>query len=140
MTCKHQPGDPNCSSTSPEQRRRFYKERLKELPLDPTPATPDAANYTIEEMERIGPHVVLRVQYPNCKKCAYEGNKVMVFLDVTEKDLLRWRIIDPHFRAPPIPPEDKTQAPSPAARFPASIDGWADAIIYASGKVKKGAP
>lgn len=122
MVCRHQPGDPNCSST-----RRAYAS---------TPVTPDSRNYEIEEVERIGLHLVMKVRYPNCSQCSYEGNKVMVFLNVSEKDVLRWREIDPHFR------DNETsfpgKAPSPAARFPPSKEGWADAVSYARGKDFRG--
>ena len=69
--------------------------------------------------------MVLKVKYPSCKNCSYEGIKVMVFLDTTALDALRWKRIDPHF---------KDKAPSPAARFPASDEGWNDALAYAANK------
>jgi hypothetical protein len=75
----------------------------------------------------------MKVLYPNCSKCAYEGNKVMVFLNVNEVDVLRWRKIDPHFRDPKTSRSSK-EAPPPAARFPASKEGWADALAYANSK------
>lgn len=96
-------------------------------------STPDADNYQIEDSIRVGPHVCLKIKYPNCYACAFEGTKVLVYLDVTEAAILRWRKIDPHFREAPktmIP----TSAPSPAARFPASAEGWQDAIEYARSK------
>lgn len=94
---------------------------------------PDKKNYSIVDVERVGPHVVLKVFYPNCSACSYEGNKVMVFLNILEKDILKWREIDPHFRGPT---KIATEAPSPAARFPANAEGWSDAIAYAHGKIK----
>lgn len=95
--------------------------------------TPDSSNYRIEEAERIGSHLVVRVRYPSCSRCEFDGNKVMVFLNVTEMQVIRWRRIDPHFRPPEKSPLD-TEAPSPAARFPATREGWADAVSYARGK------
>lgn len=101
--------------------------------------TPDASNYEIQEVSEVGTHLVLKVKYPNCASCAYEGNKVMVFLNVKAIDAMKWKKIDPHFRAPPkvgssYPNITSREAPSPAARFPGSADGWADAIAYAMGK------
>lgn len=96
--------------------------------------TPDAEKFEIEEVERVGEHLVLKVRYPNCRKCAYEGNKVMVFLGVSEGQALKWKKIDPHFRDPSRPVSAR-EAPAPAARFPASKEGWADALVYARGKV-----
>ena len=77
----------------------------------------------------MGAHLVMKVKYPNCALCAYEGQKVMVFLNVTEAQVLKWRRIDPHFRATKALPQE---APSPAARFPASQEGWRDALDYAA--------
>lgn len=123
--CRHRSGDPNCGSSHPF------------TPSSPVKSSdsPDASNYEVEEIERVGPHVVMKVRYPNCKSCAFEGNKVMVFLNVTEKDILRWRKIDPHFRAP-VNYIGGKEAPSPAARFPATDEGWGDAVAYATRKDK----
>ena len=72
----------------------------------------------------------------------------MVFLNTTELDVLRWKEIDPHFR--PQKEEgtqyakgalkDPKKAPSPAARFPASDEGWKDAIEYTRTKSSIGKP
>ncbi len=121
MTCRHGPGDPNCSSYRPVA-----------TPVG-TPTTPDAEKYTVECVEPVGPHMVMMVKYPNCSRCSYEGNKVMVWLNVSLLDVVKWRKIDPHFVDPKTsrPP---TEAPGPAARFPASDVGWCDALNYARSK------
>ena len=54
----------------------------------------------------------------------------MVFLNVTESQAMKWRRIDPHFR-PTKAALKPTEAPGPAARFPATLEGWEDAIQYA---------
>lgn len=145
MTCRHQAGDPNCSShpnnvsqrayeSAAEDRKRTHAEherQLKEL-RGQIPASPDSQNYSIEEVEQVNDHVVLKVKYPNCTRCAYEGNKVMVFLNTSLRDVIRWRRIDPHFRAPAQ--KSVIEAPSPAARFPGSPEGWQDALKYAGQK------
>lgn len=117
MTCRHGPGDPDCTSR-PKRAPKVVK-------------TPDSKNYTIDDVQRVGSHLVMKVNYPNCSACAYEGTKVMVFLDVSEADVLRWKEIDPHFRE--VKPS-RTMAPSPAARFPSTGEGWCDAIAYAKTK------
>lgn len=100
--------------------------------------TPDPTRYEIVDVLRVGRHLVLNVLFPNCKKCAFEGHKVLVYLDVTEAQALRWRRLDPHFRAGRDPnhilPPDPTEAPSPSARFPATENGWEDALRYAASK------
>lgn len=102
-----------------------------------TAKTPDAERYEIVDVERVGAHIVMKVLYPNCRRCAYEGNKVMVFTDITEAQILKWKRIDPHFRAPGDNPT--REAPSPAARFPASDEGWQDALNYARKKAEQSA-
>jgi hypothetical protein len=95
--------------------------------------SPNPDSFAIEDVEQVGEHLVMRVKYPNCAKCAYEGSKVIVFLDVTLKHAIKWRRIDPHFRDP-RGNLAMNEAPSPAARFPASKEGWSDALAYARGK------
>lgn len=121
MTCRHSAGDPNCSSN-----QRSYTS---------TPTTPDASKYEIEDVHQAGQHLVLKVKYPNCSSCAYEGNKVLVFLNTNTADALKWKTIDPHFRDPKLKATGK-QAPSPTARFPASPEGWIDAVAFANSKIK----
>lgn len=129
MTCKHKSGDPACSSTvggyAYEEARRSY---------DKTPTTPDSERYEVVDAAQVGPHLVLKVKYPNCRACSYEGTKVMVYLSVTTLDALKWRKIDPHFADKPS--RTKHEAPGPAARFPASAEGWADALAYAAHKAR----
>jgi len=121
MICRHQPNDPDCSSNNPY---KYYSEPVK---------TPDSKNYSIDDVVAVGKHVVLKVKYPNCSNCAFEGTKIMVFLNTTLIDVIKWKEIDPHFRQSNKVPIT-TKAPSPAARFPGNIDGWNDALEYARKK------
>lgn len=138
MICRHETNDPSCSS------HKDYRDYSYTTPEPPAPKkvkepkTPDAENYDVVDVEQVGNHLVLKVQYPNCNLCAYEGNKVMVFLNTTTKDALRWRKVDPHFRAPTTNKSAVTEAPSPSARFPASQEGWQDALAYAHSKTNGG--
>jgi hypothetical protein len=158
MICRHDNGDPSCTSGKADLPTggRYYPTRTEYITEAcnkqhyPTVETPDSKNYDIEAVEKIGPHLVLKVSYPNCKKCAYEGNKIMVFLNTTELDVLRWKEIDPHFRPQKVEMDpmnrmerivkDPKKAPSPAARFPASDEGWKDAIEYTRTKSLIGKP
>lgn len=121
MTCRHMPGDPNCSS-SPSYYRTYSETNL---------ITPDSEKFEIIDVEVVGFNLVMKVKYPNCSACSYEGNKVMVFRNTTPIDALKWKKIDPHFRDPKKPANPR-EAPSPAARFPATAEGWKDAVSYAS--------
>lgn len=151
MICRHSNGDPSCTSGKAELeptdgRWLGYRERVITQYVESQ--KPDSKNYDIQQMERVGPHLVLKVLYPSCSKCAYEGNKVMVFLNIGELDVIKWKEIDPHFRPDLIEIDpmnkmkrivkDPKKAPSPAARFPASDEGWKDAIEYAKTKPPTG--
>lgn len=138
MTCRHNPHDPTCTSykSRAAEAQAFLTERARvegrgaSVVWPPPSDRPDAERYEIVDVEAVGHHLVLKVSYPSCAKCAYEGQKVMVFLNTTPADALRWKRIDPHFRDP-SDPTTSTSAPSPAARFPASLSGWVHAITYA---------
>jgi hypothetical protein len=116
MICHHKPGDHSCTA---------------QFPRSPDPVvTPDASKYEVVDVRQVGSNLVLRVKYPNCRSCAFEGTKVLLFLECSPLDALKWKKIDPHFRdhkgkAPP------TEAPSPAVRFPGSDLGWNEALAYA---------
>lgn len=132
MTCRHKPGDPSCSK-HPDHPDNPSNMRRRELEA----RTPDKEQYEVVQFQRIGAHVVMKVRYPNCARCAYEGNKVMVYLNVTEADILRWRVMDPHFADPKVK-RDVREAPAPAARFPANDQGWQDALDYVALKPGSG--
>jgi hypothetical protein len=155
MTCRHAPGDPACSSSPAGQareaaRRQAESQRNKDRTIGDLKNTSDnlqaqlnqgridAENAEIVDMHRVGRHVAIKVQYPSCKKCSYEGFKVMVYLNVSEVQMIRWRVFDPHFQDPETAKQSATEAPSPAARFPASAEGWQDAIEYARSKADDG--
>jgi len=148
MPCRHSPGDPACTSgNSPAD---LYKKGVElvtrwgpkagfgvptnTIPAAPEPPTPDAERYQILDVAEVQSALVVRVKYPSCERCSYEGVKVLVFLETRPTDALRWTRIDPHF-GDPSEKRRGSEAPSPAARFPASDEGWADALEYARSKV-----
>lgn len=121
MTCRHMPGDPNCSTRNPERMREAaladYARWVKV----------DNNDYTIEDVEVMsGSYLILRVKYPHCQNCAFDSNKILVF-KATPLEAMKWKEIDPHFRDKPSGPR---AAPSPIARFPASADGWKHAKAF----------
>jgi hypothetical protein len=133
MTCHHASDDPLCSSYKSHvtaARKLVAKDDVR------NGAKPDAENYVVIDAHAVGNHVVLKVQYPSCAKCSYEGIKILVYLNVALVEVIRWKRIDPHF-AEPNELKGSTDAPSPAARFPASDVGWQDAIAYAKNKMRK---
>lgn len=136
MICRHSPDDPSCSShkdyIDPYKSKDYADPYVKSV-------TPDPDAFEVTDVEQIGPHLVLKVRYPNyvtCTKQTYEGNKVMVFLNTTTIDALKWRKIDPHFREK-SKNKPANAAPGPDARFPASEAGWQDAVDYVKLKIKQ---
>lgn len=138
MTCRHDPHDPKCTSYASRlhDAQEFIATRQK---IEGKTTTPDAENFRIEQVAAHGNHLVLRVRYPSCAACAYEGDKVMVFLNTTALDALRWTRIDPHFRELRADAPDR-HAPPPDARFPANAVGWEDAVAYVERKMAEAAP
>ena len=118
MTCRHSAGDPNCSSNDP------YKYS------SPTPPTPNALNYEVLDVVEDSGYMILKVKYPNCSQCAFEGTKVMVFENVTVLKAFKWKKIDPHFRDPKRSYSYEREAPSPIARFPGNDIGWTNAKAF----------
>lgn len=125
--CRHSPGDPNCGSYRGGGGYSSYESASSSTP------SPDPDKYEVVQAEAVGNHLVMQVRYPNCSRCEYEGLKTMVFLNTSAMDALRWKRIDPHFRAKTL---GAKEAPSPAARFPGNKDGWEDARAYAQHKIK----
>jgi len=128
MTCR-------CSSsTEHAQRARDQKAYTRSLEREQKKKerqqTPDNTKFQILRTEELAGNLILEVLYPNCSDCSYEGRKVMVFFGLSLQEAILWRKIDPHFRAPQAP--EPHEAPSPAARFPATTEGWSAACQMAA--------
>lgn len=121
MTCHHRSGDPDCSATKfmyesvVERQKNELKERNQ--------------NFTIQDVWSIGDHLILKVKYESCPNCTFEGVKVLVYLNTTMQQAIKWRTIDPHFREKK--PGSAHEAPGPDARFPASVEGISNAVRFA---------
>lgn len=119
--CRHGPGDPNCSSN--RRTEYVYVDKPSK-----EPKTPDSKKFKLIDIKEINGNLVVKLLYPNCSKCSYEGNKVLVYLNKTIKDFVFWSTIDPHFRENKFFPQS-TEAPGPDARFPASKVSYAEKAI-----------
>jgi len=96
------------------EREAEASRRITEL----SERSPNPDEFKIVDYEQVDKHLVLKVRYPSCKRCAYDACKVMVFFDVTMKKALSWTRIDPHFREE----EDVGhQAPSPRVLSPPEV-------------------
>lgn len=126
--------DPTCSSypkTPEEVALKIAELRAAIDTLQPASPSPDARDFEVESAQQVGLHLVMRVRYPSCADCAFEGSKVILFENCSVLDALKWRKIDPHFRERPATGWNTREAPSPSARFVPTKEGWAAALRYA---------
>lgn len=110
-----------------QEREAVDAKRIREL----SERSPNPDDFRVVDFEQVDKYLVLKVRYPSCKRCSFDQCKVLVFSSTTMKQALGWTRIDPHFQKDSRPP---IEAPSPSARFPASSEGWSDAIAYARSK------
>lgn len=88
--------------------------------IPPMPA-PNPARFEIRRLEQVGAdRVVAEVHYPDCTN--YEGNKILLFVGMTERGVREMKTMDPHF--------SPTQV-CPFARFEPTKRGWEWAIYLA---------
>lgn len=137
MTCKCVGGPDGAIHARREAARE--REAYQQVEADRKARTADPNRFDIEDIEEIVPYLVMRVKYPSCTKCEYEGKKVMVFTGATLKDVLKWKVIDPHFRRPDENSRTTAPraAPSPIARFPGSDEGWSEALAWVRWKTSR---
>lgn len=115
------PSGPRINAQGKQIETRIeYRDRPAE-PAEKLP-NPDPANYEIVLAEEVGRFLVLKIHYPDCTN--YEGNKILVFEGIKPLDLLRQKLIDPHFFV-------NKKIASPIARFVPTPEGWNMAIRFA---------
>lgn len=132
MTCRHILGDPSCSGY-PSYVKKQEAQKNAEIAEELLKRTPNPDDYEIVDAKPVCGNLVIKAQYSSCVNCSFDAMKVMVFLDVDMVAALKWRRIDPHFDDKP---RTAREAPSPAARFPATEQGWKDAVKYAADRKK----
>lgn len=88
----------------------------------PDPRNPDASKYVIVRHRKEGKFLIVEMNYPNCTN--YEGDKILVYKDITITELKRQKLIDPHF-------SENQKFHSPIARFVPTEEGWRMAVIFA---------
>lgn len=106
------------SSSSVGSERAHYDPAPPKLPPVPMP---QANNWKVVKARETGRFLILQLNYPDCTN--YEGNKILVFKDVTLVDLVNQRLIDPHFFK-------DSKYKSPIARFEPTPNGWRMAEIF----------
>jgi len=87
---------------------------------NPNP-NPNPINFKIIKYLVVNQFIIVDINYPDATN--YEGNKILVFSNVSPENLLNMKFIDPHFC------EEQTH-PSPVARFVPTPRGWDMAIQF----------
>lgn len=83
------------------------KDQTEEYP------SPDPNHFKIVKAELMGRYILAWINYPNCKN--FEGDKILVFKDLSIKKLQELKTLDPHFTKSPK---------SPIARFKPTPQMW----------------
>ena len=96
---------------------------------------PNPNNYVIKKCASshgsIDFFTIVEINYPDCEN--FEGNKILVFKNVSIEQLEKQKVIDPHF-------SDNDKYFSPIARFVPTQEGWENAdmfcMAYADPKIR----
>lgn len=100
-----------------------FKGKKKKIKPVVNNCNPDPSNYKIIDKTTIGNYLILLINYPDAKN--YEGNKVLLFENVTLSQLEKQGSIDPHFA-------ENKKFFSPIARFEPTQKGWDNACFLAT--------
>jgi len=106
-----------CGSTVVVENERIVEKPVYVLP------NPNPKNFIVRMEKKVGSFLILLVSYPECTN--YEGNKILVFRDVTLDQLKAQGVIDPHFSQNDV-------VHSPVARFEPTQRGWDFALAFTS--------
>lgn len=92
------------------------------MELDDTPNSqaPNPKSFKILKTKQVGLNLVVKINYPNCTN--FEGNKILVYKNLSQMFIYSMKIIDPHFN---------NKGTSPFVRFEPTDDGWQAAIDFA---------
>lgn len=104
-----------CKFTSADIASVFDNHRNK--------GNPNPKRFSFINFKEVGRYLVIKINYPDCEN--YEGNKILVYKDVSFADLRRKNYIDPHFC-------QHKKCKSPIARFEPTPEGWSNAILLAT--------
>ncbi len=102
--------------------RSSYDDELITNLVNAANKQPDPSNWVFEDHFQGKKHLLLKVKYPNCRN-NYEGIKILLFKDITLADILKQKVLDPHF-------SKSTKFHSPFARFAPTEEGWNKAISF----------
>lgn len=80
---------------------------------------PKSDLFEIIWVKKIGKCLITKIHYPNCTN--WDGYKILVFKDISEKELRNAKLIDPHFSKSKL---------SPIARFKPGFEGVENATAF----------
>ena len=100
--------------TDHPRRKREIEQEIKIV------GNPNSRNFQFVRCESVGHFVVALVKYPECLN--FEGQKILVFEDISVETIKNLDSIDPHFC--------DSDHPSPVARFVPTRKGWDYAIQF----------
>lgn len=89
---------------------------------------PNPLKYKILTATQIDIYLIVKIKYLACTN--FEGVKILVYKDCTLKQLIKQKVIDPHF-------SENTNKKSPIARFIPTEDGMKMAITFVETLSKK---
>lgn len=115
------PSGPWINGIKPAGYDRTYTPPATPKTEPPPQGNPDPTNYQIIKAEEVNGYLIVKIKYPNCTN--YEGEKILVYKNMTLIKLVNQKVIDPHFF------NDKTFA-SPVARFVPTQEGWEMSVIF----------
>lgn len=102
---------------SPFSKDRYDEDELKSSNTNCVRINrnPDPNNYKIVKHLQFGKFLLIMINYPDCTN--YEGNKILLFDNVSLFELIKQEKIDPHF-------SNNKKYKSPIARFEPTVYGW----------------
>lgn len=124
---------------SQRQAEQSHKDKVAKLEKDLAALTPDPTKWELVDFLENGSYFIAKVKFQTCEHAGYGGHKVLVF-KATTKEAILWRYMDPHFKEAKSDKAvvfNKTVAPVPIARFPASPEGWEDAKAFVRIKIEQ---
>ncbi len=83
---------------------------------------PNPLNFKVKNTIQVNCHLVAWIHYPDCNN--FEGDKVLLYLNLSEKELYAQKSLDPHFN------KDR-KVVSPFARFEPTFQGMEAGVILA---------
>lgn len=109
------------SYCSCDKKEVIVKEIIREICVEPKNyPNPNPRNFEVKKVEMYSNFLVALIKYPDCIN--FEGEKILVFENLSFEDFVSLKFIDPHFC--------EGNHASPIARFTPTEKGWQYAINF----------